>query len=370
MNGISRTGNSVLASVVTLCSVGLGCASTTTVAPRQLVVYPPSPSTPRVQFLTSITTSHDLGARTSIWKRLVGVSEEENGKAIAKPYGLSIHQGKLYVCDTFINGLDIIDFESREFEFFQPTGGGLLLKPINCFMDAEGMLYVVDTQRQEVVVFDSAGTYAGTVGDVGVRPADVFVSGDRIWMTDLASGMVRVYDKSSRRELFAFPDGEPDGPGRLAAPANLYVTPLAVYVSDMFQGTVKVYSRDGTYLRNVGSMGTGFGQLARPKGVAVDRNENLYVVDAAFQNVQVFNPDGELLMYFGEPGAEPGSMTLPAKVVIDYDNLDYFRQFVHSEFDLQYLILVTNQYGPDKINIYGFVGPPEQLVTANNEPAR
>jgi hypothetical protein len=63
------------------------------------------------------------------------------------------------------------------------------------------------------------------------------------------------------------------------------------------------------------------------------------------------------LMHFGGPYNKPGDMWLPAGIAIDYENLNYFSQFVDKSFDLQYLIFVTNQYGPDKISVYGFVKP-------------
>ena len=62
-------------------------------------------------------------------------------------------------------------------------------------------------------------------------------------------------------------------------------------------------------------------------------------------------------MFFGGPYKGPGDMWLPAKVIVDYDNLDYFRQYVDPKFNLKYLIIVSNQYGPDKISVYGAVSP-------------
>ncbi|MEZ4999553.1 MAG: hypothetical protein R2744_00210 [Bacteroidales bacterium] len=93
----------------------------------------------------------------------------------------------------------------------------------------------------------------------------------------------------------------------------------------------------------------------RPKGIAVDRNRNIYVVDAAFENVQIFNSSGQLLMFFGGPYRSPGDMWLPADVTTDYENLGYFEKFVDPDFELQFIIYVTNQYGPGKIGVYGFV---------------
>jgi hypothetical protein len=46
-----------------------------------------------------------------------------------------------------------------------------------------------------------------------------------------------------------------------------------------------------------------------------------------------------------------------ADVTISYTGLDYFSKYVDKSFNLKYLIFVTNQYGPDKISVYGFVEP-------------
>ncbi|MEI7982770.1 MAG: hypothetical protein WCI71_14050, partial [Bacteroidota bacterium] len=113
----------------------------------------------------------------------------------------------------------------------------------------------------------------------------------------------------------------------------------------------------GKYLSTVGGNGSGLGQFARPKGIAVDNDENLYVVDASFENTQIFNKDGHVLLFFGGPYRGPGDMWLPAKVTIDYDNLKYFQKYVDQAFQLNYLIFVTNQYGPDKVNVYGAIRP-------------
>ena len=97
------------------------------------------------------------------------------------------------------------------------------------------------------------------------------------------------------------------------------------------------------------------GRFVRPKGIAVDNELNLHVVDAGFENVQIFNKDSKLLMFYGGNYKTKGDMWLPAKVTIDYDNLRFFKKYVHENFKLKYLIFVTNQFGPDKINVYGFI---------------
>ena len=59
-------------------------------------------------------------------------------------------------------------------------------------------------------------------------------------------------------------------------------------------------------------------------------------------------------MFFGESGNQPGGLVLPAKVAIDYDNLQYFQQYIQPDFQAEYLILVTSQFGPRRVNVLAY----------------
>ena len=108
-----------------------------------------------------------------------------------------------------------------------------------------------------------------------------------------------------------------------------------------------------------GRQGVGPGQFARPRGLAVDHEGHLYVVDAATQLVQLFDREGRLLMFFGNPsGSGPGVTSLPAGIAVDYDNVGYFEKFVAPGHKLDYVVFLTNQYGDQKISVYGFLQKP------------
>jgi hypothetical protein len=47
-------------------------------------------------------------------------------------------------------------------------------------------------------------------------------------------------------------------------------------------------------------------------------------------------------------------MNLPAKIILDYNNVDLFRKYAVPGADIEFLVLVSNQYGPNKISVYGF----------------
>jgi DNA-binding beta-propeller fold protein YncE len=322
---------------------------------QEVTIYPPPPDTARIQYLTSISTSVDItGRRSGFWRFILG---EDKGKPIVKPYGIAIRDGVLYIGDTIAGAVEIIDLKKKTFEYFRPGGFGTVKKPVNVFVDERNYLYVADADRRQIVVFDANRAFLRAIGDPKtMKPTDVFVRNDTVWVCDLKGQKIRFYDLEGN-EFFSFPPDESQkgDPDFLYSPTNLTVRGKKIYVSDFGDFRIKVYDLHGKHLLSIGSYGRGLGQFVRPKGVAVDREGNIYVVDAAFENVQIFDPDGKLLMFFGGPYKKKGDMWLPAKVIIDYDNLEYFEKYVYKDFRLKYLIFVTNQYGPDKINVYGFV---------------
>lgn len=322
---------------------------------EEVIVYPSPPDTARIQFLTSISNSmHVVGKKSSFVKFVAG---EDKELPIKKPYGISIQDGKIYVCDVSIGGLEILDLENHTFEYFIPSGLGKLRMPINCFVDDSGLLYIADVERRQVVIFDQNRQYIDSFGEKEkYKPTDVFVFDNKIWVANSENNRIHVYKSDSTRKfLYTFPEVEQGGEGYLFQPINLYVNNEKVYVTDFGAFNVKIYTHEGEFINSIGSYGKNLGQFARPKGIAVDRNSNLFVVDAAFENIQIFNDAGELLMFFGGSYQGPGDMWLPTTVAIDYENLKYFQQYVDKRFSLEYLILVCNQYGPDKINVYGHI---------------
>jgi DNA-binding beta-propeller fold protein YncE len=144
---------------------------------------------------------------------------------------------------------------------------------------------------------------------------------------------------------------------RLYAPVNLAVdAQRRLYVTDIGAFRVQQYDPDGKYLRTIGRLGDSPGEFARPKGIAVDREGRVYVVDAASQVVQIFDAEGKLLLFFGEPEGSEAGLNLPAKVAVDYDHVGLFQGYAAPDFQVEYLVIVTNQYGDRKVSVFGFGG--------------
>jgi DNA-binding beta-propeller fold protein YncE len=113
--------------------------------------------------------------------------------------------------------------------------------------------------------------------------------------------------------------GQPADEQLLNFPQGIAVNPLPdsqgrirVYVADTSNQRVVEYADDGTYLGEVGGLGTANGQFNAPYDVAVDQAGNLYVIDLNNQRVQRFNADTlGFSDSWGSPGSGSGQFEFP-----------------------------------------------------------
>ncbi|MFQ6610072.1 MAG: hypothetical protein ACE5D7_04650, partial [Fidelibacterota bacterium] len=281
-----------------------GCSNTTlqnTVNPEDSMVFPMPPADPRIQFLTSISSSSDVEEFKKIDEFLFGKSLLELERTIDKPFGAFIANNKIYVCDTKLEGLEIIDLENRKFEEFRPAGRGTLRKPINAAIDNSGNLYVADTGREQIVVFSPELKYIKSIDSGSLKPIDLAISGDSLLIADLKDQNVEIWSISQNKLLSEFPPDNINLPDsiRVFAPYSVDLDiNKNIYITDFGQFRVQKFDRTGNFIRSFGGVGRSIGKFARPKGIAIDRKSRLYVVDAAYENVQIFNENGELLLIF------------------------------------------------------------------------
>ncbi len=330
-----------------------GCAGSAE-KPEQHVFYPPLPSPPRIQYLTSYSGPGDLERSSTLSDFILG-DEAEDTALISKPYGVAMYGGRLYVVDIRAPGYAMFDLKKKRFDIVYGSFSGKMKKPINMSIDTDGTKYISDTGRSLILVYSKDDKFIKLLGDgESFKPSDSVIAGNKLFVTDIKNHRLVVLDKDSGEQLYTIGSvGSKEG--ELFYPTNLALGPEGhIYVSETGNFRVQKFTQDGKFVKSFGKVGTGLGQFARPKGVAVDHDGNIHVVDAAFENVQVLNRDGKLLMFYGEPGGDRANINLPTGIFIDYDNLEYFKKFAQPDFELEYVILVANQFGKSKVNVFGF----------------
>lgn len=323
--------------------------------PKAALFFPTPPEEPKLQFLTSFSSSQDIEQKESGFSQFIFGKEETPQKPIIKPYGVRVRNGKIFVCDTVSNAIEILNLHDRTFQYFRPQGRQQLLNPINLDIGDQGEMFIADARRGQVLIFNDQGDFISSIGNKGeFKPTDVVIKGDRIYVSDLKTNSVRVYDSDGYAFLYAIPNVKTAKEGQLFSPANIDVDKDGnIYVSDLGAFNVKKFNSEGVLLKVIGNIGDSPGSFARPKGIAVDQEGHIFVVDAAFSNVQIFDSSGKLLLFFPESNDEL-QLVLPAGITINYDHLEYFRQLIDKNFDARYLVLVASQYGERKINVFAF----------------
>lgn len=321
-----------------------GCASPYLKEPGW--VWPLPPEQPRLRYVGSLRSSRDIQPKTMLdtFKQLAGgVSREV---AIVKPYGVTSHQGVIYVTDTILGRLLVFDRPTRTFKIFGTEGPGRLNKPIGVAVDNQGRIYVTDAHQRRVVVYGKDGAFIRAMGGQRrlVRPVGVAVhqTTGKVYVVDAGSldsshHAVSVYHQEGQH-LFDFGQ-RGTAQGEFNFPTNITIgRDGRVYVVDTGNFRVQVFDSAGNYLDSLGTVGTELGAFARPKGIALDSEDHIYVVDAAFNNIQIFDQQKRLLLFAGQTGRRPGELWLPAGIHIDASDRIYIAdQYNHRIQIWQYL---------------------------------
>jgi DNA-binding beta-propeller fold protein YncE len=104
------------------------------------------------------------------------------------------------------------------------------------------------------------------------------------------------------------------GVGQLNKPRSVAVDAQDnLYVVDM-TGRVQKFSSNGVFLLSWQMPQT---DLGKPKGMCRDREGNIIVLEPHYQRVNVFSPMGKLLAQWGKRGTNAGEFTLPRGVAVD-----------------------------------------------------
>jgi len=321
-------------------------------AVRKFMFWPPAPDEPRIQFLRTISSSKEITGGQSQMDELVYGKGEDRTLPLIRPYGVKWYSGKAYVCDATAGIVAVLDIRGKQVAVL---GGGAqpsLFKPIDIVVSPEQIKYVADTGYSAVIVLDQNNKVAGRITAPNMRPISVALRGDELYVSDMQSSVVRVFDRFNGKQLRAIGE-QGGGEGKLAGAMGLTLDAAGnIYVNDVVGCKVQKFSPEGKLLKSWGGRGTTTGKFVRPKMMAVDSDGIVYVVDNAFQNVQMFNADGDTLMYFGGAGPFAGAMDMPTGVAVVETDLDLFAPYVHDAFEMRRVLIVTNNFGWRKVNFY------------------
>lgn len=200
----------------------------------------------------------------------------------------------------------------RTGKYTREIGQGIygFLQPQQVRVDPQDNIWVVDQMSSQVIKFDSNGRVQMVLSR---KPEAMTVPAPRL--TPLPTNIPTIQPEPPAG------GGGRGGGGREGGPAPLpgagvegesFSRPTDVawdaqgniYVADGYgNARVAKYDRNGKWIKNWGSRGTGQGQFNIVHGIVVDAQGNVYVGDEGNKRVQVFDTEGTFKTQFTNVGA-------------------------------------------------------------------
>jgi len=124
-----------------------------------------------------------------------------------------------------------------------------------------------------------------------------------------------------------------------------------IYVSDQSINKIVMFDKDGVFLGKWGEAGNADGQLNRPSGLAFDKDDNLYISDTRNNRIQQFSKDGKFISVWGEKGSGEGQLNMPWGITVDKNGDVYVADWGNDriqKFSADGKYLAT--FGKDELN--------------------
>jgi len=315
---------SVVLLLVMACLLLPACAPQPEVRQEQPEYFwPLPPDEPRIKYLKSIWGDQDLRKAKSAMDLFAG---EESSNDLLKPYGITTDKaGRIFVTDTVRRLVFVFDEAAGKTTFIGMREKAFKT-PVCVAVDDTGRVYVSDTGSDTIMVFSVEDKLLTQFGK-GVldNPSGLAIdnNGKMIYVVSTKTHRVEVFSLDGTH-LFGF-GGRGGDPGLMNYPTNIALgADGRLYVVDSLNFRVQVFNAQGIFEKTFGGVGMAPGQFSRPKGIGTDSEGNIYVTDAAYNNFQIFTPDGRLLLFVGSGGMlGPGEFSLPAGIHIDAQDRIY-----------------------------------------------
>lgn len=281
----------------------------------------------KLTFLRTLQTDRDVrgkpGFFTRVFDLVVGAPDLH---FLVRPYSVvEDSRGRVIVTDPGAHGVHIFDTAQLKYKFIERVDKSkdAMLAPQCVAVDNKDNIYVTDSLAGKVFVFNADGKYQRAIGSIKggegffKRPTGIAIDDaeQHIYVTDTLRN--KIYVLAMNGEVLKTIGKEGTQPGEFNYPTELRLDGKDLMVVDAMNFRVQVLDRSGQFQYAVGAIGDGAGTMFRPKGIGIDSEGHLYVVEGSLNMVQVFDRQGQLLYYFGRQGTGFGDFRLPTGLFID-----------------------------------------------------
>jgi sugar lactone lactonase YvrE len=306
------------------------------------IVWPNPPAITRIRYVNYWSgekfVEKKFEKKKSSWmERLSGVATGETVDTrprwqLVVPNGIAVDsKGLAYIADSKVRAIFIVNTDTGAYQMIKNGSGAHFQWLTGLAIDESDRLFASDSGLHHVLILDPNHKVESLITEGLYDPGGLAIDNENrlLYVSDAEQDLVLVYDADPPYKLLR-KIGKPGTkhtstePGEFAKPTGVAVDQEGnLYVADTWNNRVEVFDADGEFIRSFGKPGDGPGYFARPKGIAIDSDNHVWVADAVQNRVQVFTPEGQLLIWMGGFGMLPGQFQSLVNLTIDKNNRVY-----------------------------------------------
>jgi len=251
-------------------------------------------------------------------------------RALQSPYQVTTDShGRLVVSDPDLPAVHVLDPKGKTSFTILGGGGRRLRLPTGVAVDAEDNIYIADSERGMLLVYDREGRFVRYIGSVHgenwyQQPTGIAIdrNAGRLFVIDTPRNLVFMLDLQGvvLRRLGRGRDGI--GAIEFDHPAQIALHGQEVFVLDAGGSRIQIVNQDGDLVGGIRLPKEG-ARHRNTGGLAVDRDGNIYVSDVAESVIRIYNRGGGLPVSFGRKGSRAGEFSSPTGLWIDEDSRIY-----------------------------------------------
>jgi len=248
--------------------------------------------------------------------------------------------------------IKVLNFAEKKittFGFNQPFN-----LPLDLAFDSSYNLYVVDGNRNKIIVFDQRGVGLFEFGNEKnlLAPSYIAINDkiERIYVSQGRLHQISVFDLTGNY-LFKF--GQPGvDDGEFAAPQGMAIDSMGnLYVADMLNSRIQIFDQNGTYLSSFKFVGDTRYPYENPKDLEFGTDGNLYILDQRKALLISYTPEGKFLFAIGGNSrtTHPLGFSSPSSIDIDKKGKIYITDQLNRRLTL-WQILTKSYLSKNPVN--------------------
>jgi len=254
------------------------------------------------------------------WQQINPTLEfDRTAQFLKSPLGMSASAGLVYIADEHANLVHVYTTDGGHVRTIGAGGTIAFNRPNSLVSLMDGDLLVVDTWNYQIQRIDAEDNMVmawGAAGEYGfdapVDPTDGFWGPrdvalhdtDRVFIADTGNKRIRVYELDGAQAIHQYDIGSGgSGPGELDEPSGLAIhSDGRLFVADTWNRRIAVFDLSGGHLMNFRVRGWYNTTFNRPYLALDEARDILYVTDPDGRRILVYTTGGECIGSFAEEG--------------------------------------------------------------------